>query len=105
MPLYKPGTVVVWRATKQIVSHIMLRRNELWVYLTQRAEPVRPEELQLKPTVLSTVRQPERPRLHAPVKRVVLPPPVSSAVRVVPGVQLSSLMETPPPPLETTPPP
>ena len=107
MPLYKPGTVVIWRAQKQIISHVMLRRDELWIYMTKHIDPVRPEELQIKPTRLSTVRQPDRPDLQAPRKPAKLPPKIKksaalpSSGRAARAPKLSSLMETVAAPLKT----
>lgn len=85
MPLYKSGAVVVWRKQKHIISHVMLRRDELWVYLLKRAEPVRPESLQIKPTLMTTARQPERLALQAPVKKppaLPLPAPTGQVVKL-----------------------
>lgn len=60
MPVYKPGTRVRRAGSWELVSHVSLRRNDLSVYLVGHAEPVDPVELELEPTVFTTVRAPER---------------------------------------------
>lgn len=85
MPLYRSGAAVVWRKQKHTISHVMLRRDELWIYLVKRAEPVRPESLQIKPTLMTTARQPERFALQAPVKKhpiLPLPAPTAQVVKL-----------------------
>ncbi|WP_414017084.1 hypothetical protein [Alicycliphilus denitrificans] len=42
------------------MSHVSLRRNDLAVFLVGYAEPVDPMDLELEPTVFTTVRVPER---------------------------------------------
>lgn len=56
MPVYKPGTRVRHSGNWEEVSHISLRRNDLAVYLVGHAEPVDPADLELEPTVFTTVR-------------------------------------------------
>lgn len=61
MPLYRPGTRVRLRrgGSWETVSHVALRRHDLAVYLVGHAEPADPLELELEPTVFTTVRVPE----------------------------------------------
>lgn len=60
MPVYKPGTRVKRSGSWETVSHVSLRRQDLAVYLVGHAVPVDPMELELEPTVFTTVRVPER---------------------------------------------
>ncbi len=60
MPVYKPGTRVRRAGSWETVSHVSLRRNDLAVFLVGYAEPVDPMDLELEPTVFTTVRVPER---------------------------------------------
>lgn len=60
MPVYRPGTRVKCAGSWETVSHVSLRRHDLSVYLVGRAEPVDPMELELEPTVFTTVRVPDR---------------------------------------------
>ena len=60
MPLFRPGTRVQRGATWETVSHVVLRRRELAVYLVGHANPVDPLELALEHTVFTTVRVPEQ---------------------------------------------
>lgn len=60
MPLFKPGTRVKRGANWETVSHVVLRRRDLAVYLVGHADPVDPQELALEPTVFTTVRVPEQ---------------------------------------------
>lgn len=58
MPVFHPG-VRVWHSGRwETVRYIRLRRQELMVYLVGHAEPVRPKDLRLEPTVFTTVRVP-----------------------------------------------
>ncbi len=56
MPVYKPGTRVRCAGSWETVSHVTLRRQDISVYLVGRAEPVDPVELELEPTLFTTVR-------------------------------------------------
>ncbi len=60
MPVFKPGTRVRRAGSWETVSHVALRRQDLAVYLVGRAEPVDPLDLELEPTLFTTVRVPER---------------------------------------------
>lgn len=119
MVLYKPGAVVLWKGKKQIISHVMLRRDELWIYLIKHADPVRPETLQLEATLLSTKRQPEKFTLQEvkrppklPVRPVVKPkmkPPAPAKHATLslpdpdaPAPKPANLMETASAPVEIT---
>lgn len=61
MPLFHPGTKVRLKGQgrEEIVSHIMVRKQLLSVHLVGREIAVRPEDLEVKPTVFSTQRRPE----------------------------------------------
>lgn len=59
MPLFKPGTRVMQGGREETVSHVVLRRREMMVYLVGRDEPVKPDRLSLKPLWFSTERRPE----------------------------------------------
>ncbi|WP_313076016.1 hypothetical protein [Melaminivora sp.] len=56
MPLYKPGTRVRRGGSWETVSHITLRRHDLWVHLVGCPEPVDPLELEIDSTVFTTER-------------------------------------------------
>jgi len=60
MPVFKPGTRVRRAGSWETASHEALRREDLAVYLVGRAEPVDPLDLELEPTLFTTVRVPER---------------------------------------------
>ena len=59
MPLFRPGTEVTQNGRREIVSHVILRRRELMIYLQGHDDPVRPHTLQLSPTTFTTERRPE----------------------------------------------
>lgn len=59
MPVFKPGVQVMEGNRRETVSHIVLRRREMMVYLVGKDEPVKPERLSLVPTWFSTTRKPE----------------------------------------------
>ena len=59
MPVFKPGVQVMANNKQETVSHIVLRRREMVVYLVGEDEPVKPERLSLVPTWFSTTRRPE----------------------------------------------
>ncbi len=58
-PLFLPGVEVEQNGRTETVSHVILRRRELMVYLVGREEPVRPERLRLQPSMFTTERRPE----------------------------------------------
>ena len=58
MPLFKPGTRVMQGGREETVSHVVLRRREMMVYLVGREEPVKPDRLSLKPLWFTTERSP-----------------------------------------------
>lgn len=59
MPVFKPGVQVMSDNRQETVSHIVLRRREMMVYLVGKEEPVKPERLSLVPTWFTTARRPE----------------------------------------------
>ncbi|WP_455556316.1 hypothetical protein [Comamonas sp.] len=59
MPVFKPGVQVMQGGRKETVSHVVLRRREMMVYLIGKDEPVKPERLSLVPTWFTTKRRPE----------------------------------------------
>lgn len=59
MPVFKPGVQVMQAGRAETVSHVVLRRREMMVYLVGHDEPVKPERLTLTPTWFSTERRPE----------------------------------------------
>lgn len=59
MPLFRPGVEVQEGGRTETVSHVILRRREMMVYLVGREDPVRPERLRLAPTLFTTERRPE----------------------------------------------
>ncbi|HSV52152.1 MAG TPA: hypothetical protein VLJ57_08560 [Burkholderiaceae bacterium] len=50
MPIYRSGQTVQHHGYSARVSHVLLRRGELFVYLEGRENPVDPSELALEPT-------------------------------------------------------
>ncbi len=44
---------------EETVSHVVLRRREMMVYLVGKDEPVKPERLRVTPTWFTTERSPE----------------------------------------------
>lgn len=60
MPLFRPGAAVLWGSRQETVSHVVLRRFALMVYLRGHDSPVHPESLQLAPTAFCLTRQPDR---------------------------------------------
>ena len=40
MPLFKPGTFVQWNRQRETVSHVVVRRHALMVYLVGHESPV-----------------------------------------------------------------
>lgn len=59
MPVFKPGVQVLESGRQETVSHVVLRRREMMVYLVGKDEPVKPERLSLVPTWFTTTRRPE----------------------------------------------
>lgn len=61
MALFHPGAKVRLKGQgrEEVVSHIMVRKQLLSVHLVGREIAVRPEDLEIKPTVFSTQRRPE----------------------------------------------
>ncbi|VUZ23626.1 Uncharacterised protein [uncultured Comamonas sp.] len=59
MPVFKPGTRVLQGGREETVSHVVLRRREMMVYLVGHDEPVKPERLYLEPLWFTTERRPQ----------------------------------------------
>lgn len=59
MPLFRPGTEVTQNGRREVVSHVILRRRELMVYLEGHDDPVRPDDLNLTPSLFTTERRAE----------------------------------------------
>ena len=60
MPHFKPGATVHWNNQRETVSHVVIRRNMLMIYLVGNDTPVHPDALQLAPTAFHLSRMPER---------------------------------------------
>ena len=60
MPLFSPGASVLMGTKRETVSHVVIRRCSLMVYLQGHDNPVRPESLQLEPTAFHLTRRPEK---------------------------------------------
>lgn len=60
MPHFKPGVAVRWNQQRETVSHVVIRRNMLMIYLVGNDIPVYPEALQLAPTAFHLTRVPHR---------------------------------------------
>ncbi|MNV78137.1 hypothetical protein D3C71_1716090 [compost metagenome] len=60
MPHFKPGASVQWLQRYETVSHVVIRRNMLMVYLIGHESPVHPDALQLQPTAFQLTRAPDR---------------------------------------------
>ena len=58
MPHYKPGAAVRWGQRNETVSHVVVRRVSLAVYLVGHEAPVHPESLELAPTAFCLSRVP-----------------------------------------------
>ncbi len=52
LALYKPGSSVEWQGRDMTVSHVLLRRGRLMVYLQGHPDPVEPETLTMPLTRL-----------------------------------------------------
>lgn len=59
MPLFRPGAVVHLGHRRETVSHVMLRRSGLMVYLVGHEAPVHPDALQLEPSAFQLSRVPD----------------------------------------------
>jgi hypothetical protein len=51
MPIFRAGQAVQHHGYSARVSHVLLRRGELFVYLQGQDSPVTPSELSVEPTV------------------------------------------------------
>lgn len=60
LALYKPGSSVEWQGRDMTVSHVLLRRGRLMVYLQGHTDPVDPETLTMPLTRLVLQRTAER---------------------------------------------
>jgi hypothetical protein len=60
MPLFKPGAFVHLGQSRETVSHVVLRRNSMMIYLVGRESPVHPEALHVQPTAFILTRVPDR---------------------------------------------
>lgn len=60
MPHFKPGATVYWNERRESVSHVVIRRNALMVYLVGNDTPVHPDTLRLEPTAFHLARVPDR---------------------------------------------
>lgn len=60
MPLFKPGASVHLGSSRETVSHIVVRRNAMVVYLVGHDNPVHPDELWVEPTAFHLTRMPDR---------------------------------------------
>ncbi|GAA4420187.1 hypothetical protein [Acidovorax lacteus] len=56
MPLFRPGTAVAWHGQPETVSHVILRRGGLFVYLVGHEAPVAAERLALTPSRFTALR-------------------------------------------------
>lgn len=59
MPFFRPGTNVRYGQQTYPVSHVIVRRFDMKVYLVGRENPVDPEELDVEPSRFTTARMPE----------------------------------------------
>lgn len=59
MPLFKAGVSVQFRQQRETVSHVVIRRNALSVYLVGHEVPVHPDSLTLAPTAFVLTRVPD----------------------------------------------
>jgi len=60
MPLFKPGAFVHLGLSRETVSHIVVRRDAMMVYLVGHESPVHPDALRLAPTAFHLARVPDR---------------------------------------------
>lgn len=56
MPLFRPGTAVAWQGRAETVSHVILRRGGLWVYLVGHEVPVAADRLAVTPARFTAAR-------------------------------------------------
>ena len=56
MPVFKPGTVVRLGQSRETVSHIIIQRSVLLVYLVGYEAPVNADTLTVEPSVFSLAR-------------------------------------------------
>jgi hypothetical protein len=59
MPLFRPGVSVQFGQSRETVSHVVIRRNAMRVYLVGHEIPVHPNMLTLEPTAFSLTRVPD----------------------------------------------
>lgn len=60
MPLFKPGVFVHLAGNRETVSHIVVRRNAMMIYLVGHESPVHPDTLRVAPTAFHLTRMPDR---------------------------------------------
>lgn len=60
MPLFKPGAFVHLGSNRETVSHIVVRRDAMMIYLVGHEAPVHPDTLRLEPTAFHLTRVPDR---------------------------------------------
>ncbi len=60
MPLFSPGASVLLGSRHETVSHVVVRRYAMMVYLEGHENPVHPESLTLTPTAFHLTRRPEK---------------------------------------------
>lgn len=56
MPLFKPGTQVRCDGKKETVSHVLLRRNLMFVHLVGHKKPIDSELVDLEPSLFTSGR-------------------------------------------------
>jgi len=59
MPLFRQGVSVQFGQSRETVSHVVIRRNAMRVYLVGHETPVHPDMLTLEPTAFSLTRVPD----------------------------------------------
>ncbi|ART53581.1 hypothetical protein CBP34_08255 [Acidovorax carolinensis] len=59
MPLFRQGVSVQFGQSRETVSHVVIRRNAMRVYLVGHDAPVHPDMLTLEPTAFSLARVPD----------------------------------------------
>ena len=60
MPLFKQGVSVQFGPSRETVSHVVIRRNAMTVYLVGHDAPAHPDMLTLEPTAFSLTRVPDQ---------------------------------------------
>ena len=58
MPLFRPGAMVRYQQRQEQVSHVVVRRFEMRVYLVGHENPVNPDDLEATPSLFTTERMP-----------------------------------------------